>query len=789
MPTLKSRACMKLDLRIALLSLFMVLQATASPPPGQALASIPDFGKVCDQPAGTQQVGQDGLPGWIWPNLADGEITYGRELELPAPASLHAVLIASAGYAVPDSCHISVFQSGTLVAELAEAQLGGSSSHQSFSFEETLPQLAAGAVRIEVTRPGARAPWITADDICRLDGSSWIKLAAGQEQAINRNLNIRLLVEWAIDNQAPELLLPEDVRHSSQNPDLALRILARDAAGVQTVFALQNGDTTWLSPGGPLANGEDWEHWRAQIFLPADVSSGDELVWQLAALDSLGNLTEGDLPEFRVTLGDGFTWASHGSREDQALRQFLPALPGALVASRVPLEAARAIYQLDSLVIRGASMRFKGTGPVHVGLAMDAGGQPARSNGQISWLDEGDTLVIVEDCSGWQSLDFEIADSLMGSIGEQVWIVMSSDFPENLSGGPAPLLEWRSDSLATLDSLENTLLFDPSISEWREVAGAELNVQAMLEVWSCELDLSEGDFFADFDESFADLACMARSPERVGYGWQHSLADVSPSSCFHPDSSLGFPDSLLDPQDQQFGHYLSINSDALNAPILQDTLFLPVMSYAGPVRLSMLSLFASNFTDQPAVENARILFRASTGSPLDESWNVLVSGDSFAADVPDTTLCGDFLAGAWTERSFTVTDLPPEGRLQFAFSYFGDFAFGWALDDLRITQIIPGSPPEHWSAPQVKAAELGRVYPNPFNPSTRISYRLLESGPARLAVYNLRGQQVALLFDSQWKAAGSGEVRFSAEGLASGLYFVRLESHRGSDTQRLLYLR
>ncbi len=781
---------MKADLRITLLSLLIpAALALASSPEGQALSILPAAGILFDQPAGSQQVGQDGFPGWIWPNLAEGEITYGRELELPAPASLHAVLIASAGYAMPDSCHISVYQSGNLVAELAGAQLGGSSSHQSFPFEDLFPQLVAGPVRVEVTRPGARAPWITADDICRQDGLSWIKLAGGQEQAIERNLNIRLLVDWASDNQAPELLLPEDVIHSHRNPDLALRVLARDAAGIQAVYAMQNGDTTWLSPGGPLAEGEDWEHWNGRVFLPVDASGGDELVWQLAAMDSLGNVSEGVLPEFRVTLSEGFTWAGHGSREDQALRQFLPALPGALVASRIPLEAARSIYQLDSLVIRGASLRFKGTGPVYVGLAMDTGGQPARSNGQISWLDEGDTLVIDEDCSGWQSLEFDIADSLMGSIGEQVWIVMSSDFPENLSGGPAPLLEWRSDSLATLDSLENTLLFDPSISEWREVTGAELNVQALMEVWSCELDLGEGDFFADFDESYADLACMARSPERVGYGWQHSLDDVSPSSCFHPDSTLGFPDSLLDPQDQQVGHYLSINSDALNAPVLQDTLFLPVMSYAGPVRLSMLSLFASNFTDQPAVENARILFRASTGSPLAESWNVLVSGDSFAGDIADTTVCGDFLAGAWTERSFTVTNLPPEGRLQFAFSYFGDFAFGWALDDLRITQIIPGSPPEHWSAPQVKAAELGRVYPNPFNPATRISYRLLESGPARLAVYNLRGQQVAVLFDSPWKAAGSGEVSFSADGLASGLYFVRLESPQGSDTQRLLYLR
>ncbi len=64
-------------------------------------------------------------------------------------------------------------------------------------------------------------------------------------------------------------------------------------------------------------------------------------------------------------------------------------------------------------------------------------------------------------------------------------------------------------------------------------------------------------------------------------------------------------------------------------------------------------------------------------------------------------------------------------------------------------------------------------YPNPFNPSTTLSYSLGRTGPVHLAVYDLSGREVAVLVD-RTQPAGRHEVTFDAGSLASGVYLSRL---------------
>ncbi len=78
------------------------------------------------------------------------------------------------------------------------------------------------------------------------------------------------------------------------------------------------------------------------------------------------------------------------------------------------------------------------------------------------------------------------------------------------------------------------------------------------------------------------------------------------------------------------------------------------------------------------------------------------------------------------------------------------------------------------------AAKLYQNYPNPFNPTTTIAFRLREYSRVTMRVFDLLGREVALLLDGEEMEDGYQTLEFSAEGLASGLYFYRIEA-RGLD--------
>lgn len=85
--------------------------------------------------------------------------------------------------------------------------------------------------------------------------------------------------------------------------------------------------------------------------------------------------------------------------------------------------------------------------------------------------------------------------------------------------------------------------------------------------------------------------------------------------------------------------------------------------------------------------------------------------------------------------------------------------------------------------------ELNQNYPNPFNPSTTISFSLPEAAEVTLRVYNILGQEVALLVDRQTFSAGNHSVEWNAGGKATGVYIYHLETGTTSKSNKMLLLK
>ncbi len=87
-----------------------------------------------------------------------------------------------------------------------------------------------------------------------------------------------------------------------------------------------------------------------------------------------------------------------------------------------------------------------------------------------------------------------------------------------------------------------------------------------------------------------------------------------------------------------------------------------------------------------------------------------------------------------------------------------------------------------------KVYSLSQNYPNPFNPSTDINYSIPDDGFVRLNVYNVLGQEVAVLVNGVMKA-GNHHVNFNSADLSSGVYYYRIEMNGHSLTKKMMLLR
>ena len=84
-------------------------------------------------------------------------------------------------------------------------------------------------------------------------------------------------------------------------------------------------------------------------------------------------------------------------------------------------------------------------------------------------------------------------------------------------------------------------------------------------------------------------------------------------------------------------------------------------------------------------------------------------------------------------------------------------------------------------------------YPNPFNPSTKITCNLPRRGPVRITVYDLLGRVISELVDGV-KEAGTYSVEWNARDragrdLASGLYVARIQFSQFTKSAKMVLLR
>ncbi len=115
---------------------------------------------------------------------------------------------------------------------------------------------------------------------------------------------------------------------------------------------------------------------------------------------------------------------------------------------------------------------------------------------------------------------------------------------------------------------------------------------------------------------------------------------------------------------------------------------------------------------------------------------------------------------------------------------------GW-IDEVKFYNTIP----DEYVTTNIKEPSelpqkvtLGKNYPNPFNPATKINYSLPTAKDVSLKVYDVLGREVTTLVDAK-QQAGTYTVTFDARQYSSGVYFYRLKTENVSKVRKMLLVK
>jgi hypothetical protein len=155
-------------------------------------------------------------------------------------------------------------------------------------------------------------------------------------------------------------------------------------------------------------------------------------------------------------------------------------------------------------------------------------------------------------------------------------------------------------------------------------------------------------------------------------------------------------------------------------------------------------------------------------------------------------------------RIATVDDILPQQIADFTLNYWGDPSGPYhpTLNPNGLGDVVGDSvlfdpwltdsliDDAHESLPPLPTAFSLESYPNPFNSSARLKFSVPDPGRYRLELYDLNGRRMREL----WEGAVviDREVAFTADGLASGVYFARAsesESKRAVAITKLILLK
>jgi endo-1,4-beta-xylanase len=152
---------------------------------------------------------------------------------------------------------------------------------------------------------------------------------------------------------------------------------------------------------------------------------------------------------------------------------------------------------------------------------------------------------------------------------------------------------------------------------------------------------------------------------------------------------------------------------------------------------------------------------------------------------------GAYTNASWSAFQSALTAAVTARDQNYSVNQAVDAALNTAKNNLSnaisgLTTTASGIGPHESEVPAMFA--LLQSYPNPFNPTTAISYQLVANSFVELKVYDALGRMVAALVNEE-KPAGSYTVTWNAQNYSSGVYVYRIVAGDHVDSKKMLLMK
>ncbi len=141
----------------------------------------------------------------------------------------------------------------------------------------------------------------------------------------------------------------------------------------------------------------------------------------------------------------------------------------------------------------------------------------------------------------------------------------------------------------------------------------------------------------------------------------------------------------------------------------------------------------------------------------------------------------------WPEPVFSEENVGEGFHYDYDGSSLSNSYADWMIRVVGTYEVEDGVDGTELTAVPAKFA-LHEAYPNPFNPSTNISFDVAKHSYVNLTVYNINGQEVAWVVNRDF-APGSYNVTWDASSLSSGIYFVKMNAGSFNDVNKVMLLK